>query len=166
MIGPNTPIPSTARRSGKIIYGILGTISLSLCQFNFRSLCPLLYPLSSAEYVVILTGRELRGRLMGHEVYRTTDFDILPLNPNASVLNPPHIVEGHLLALVQSHLNSGQFLFSYEWDVTRRLQAQWETMDKDQGRHWWETVCMSILSILYTYVLKADDRFFWNKCVF
>lgn len=32
----------------------------------------------------------------------------------------------HLLALVHSHLQGGNFLFSYEWDITRRLQAQSE----------------------------------------
>ena len=77
-----------------------------------------------AEYVLIITGRELRGRFMGHNVYRATDYDVLPLNPDVSVQNPPNAVEAHLLALVRSHLYGGYFLYSYGWDLTRRLQAR------------------------------------------
>ncbi|KAJ3555857.1 hypothetical protein NP233_g12105 [Leucocoprinus birnbaumii] len=115
-IEPKTPIPSTAHRSGKPLYGIAGIISLSL-----------------SEYIIVITGRELSGRLMDHDIYRATSFDILPVNPNISSHNPPHPVETHLLAL---------------WDLTRRLQAQWETREKDGQKAFWET---------------ADDRFFWNR---
>lgn len=85
---------------------------------------------------------------MDHDIYRATSFDILPVNPNISSHNPPHPVETHLLALVRSHLHSGNFLFAYQWDLTRRLQSQWETREKDGQRAFWET---------------ADDRFFWNR---
>ncbi|KAF8213463.1 SacI homology domain-containing protein, partial [Mycena galopus ATCC 62051] len=115
-------------------YGILGIISLSL-----------------SEYVVVMTGREFKGRLMGHDIYRATDFDLLPLGQNINVFNPPHPVEAHLLNLVRAHLHGGVFLFSYSWDLTRRLQSQWETREKDADRPFWETV------------RRADDRFFWNK---
>lgn len=77
---------------------------------------------------------------MGHNVYRATDYDILPLNPDISVQSPPNAVEAHLLALVRSHLYGGYFLYSYGWDLTRRLQAQWETLQSDQGKALWETV--------------------------
>ncbi|KAJ7596640.1 SacI homology domain-containing protein [Mycena floridula] len=126
---PGSTLSSSARRTGKPILGILGLISLSL-----------------SEYLVVMTGRELRGRLMGHDVYRATEFDILPLNPNVSTYNPPHPVEAHLLSLLRSHLYGGVFLFSYGYDLTRRLQAQWA--DSDTTRGLWEV---------------ADDRFFWNR---
>jgi hypothetical protein len=80
---------------------------------------------------------------MGQDVYHATDFDILPISPKASVTNPPHPVEAHLLALVKSHLKSGYFLFSYTWDLTRRMQAQWESREKDQGKAMWEVVSCS-----------------------
>lgn len=128
---PNTPVHPTASRYGKTIYGILGMISLAL-----------------SEYVIVMTGREHRARLMGHDIYRAADFDILPLNPNVSVQNPPHPVERHLLALVRSHLLGGHFLFSYGWDLSRRLQAQWQDRDNEERKALWEV---------------ADDRFFWNK---
>ncbi|KAI0080005.1 hypothetical protein K474DRAFT_1616227 [Panus rudis PR-1116 ss-1] len=128
---PNTPLPQYAERSGKTIYGIFGMVSLV-----------------ASEYIIVITARELKGQLMGHNIYRATDFEILPLNPDVSVQNPPNAVEAHLLALVRSHLYSGYFLFSYGWDLTRRLQAQWATHQQDVGKAMWEV---------------ADDRFFWNK---
>jgi hypothetical protein len=104
---------------------------------------------------------------MGHEVYRATDFDILPLNPNISTDSPPHPVEGHLLALVRSHLHGGNFLFSYEWDLTRRMQAQWETRDKEAGKYFWEMVLLGpelcCQFIQFFFSLQVDDRFFWNR---
>ncbi|KAG5648227.1 hypothetical protein DXG03_006184 [Asterophora parasitica] len=118
---PNTPIPTYAKRSQRTIYGIAGLISLSL-----------------SEYVIVITGRELKGRLMGHEIHRATDFDILPLNPSVSVHNPHHPVEAHLLALVRSHLRGGNFLFAYGWDITRRLQAQWESQEEAAHKALWE----------------------------
>ncbi|KAJ7655198.1 SacI homology domain-containing protein [Mycena polygramma] len=131
VLNPPHSLPPSARRSGKTIYGILGMISLSL-----------------SDYVVVMTGREFKGRLMGHDIYSATDFELLPLGQNINVFNPPHPVEAHLLALVRSHLMGGSFLLSYDWDLTRRLQAQWESREKDADRPFWET---------------ADDRFFWNK---
>jgi hypothetical protein len=115
-----------------------------------------------------MTGREFKGRLMGHDIYRATDFDLLPLGQNINVYNPPHPVEAHLLALVRSHLHGGFFLFSYGWDLTRRLQAQWETREKDSDRPFWETVRLipSCRNISRSYTQQADDRFFWNKLAF
>ncbi|KAL6299034.1 SacI homology domain-containing protein [Sparassis latifolia] len=127
----NMPLPAIAERSGKTIYGIYGMISLAM-----------------SEYIIIITGRELRGRLMSQNIYRATDYDILPLNPDVSVVSPPNRVEAHLLALVRSHLTNGSFFFSYGWDLTRRLQAQWASLQKDADGPLWEV---------------ADDRFFWNK---
>jgi len=80
---------------------------------------------------------------MGQEVYRATDFDILPLNPNISVQHPPHPVEAHLLALVRSHLNGSFLFFSYGWDVTTRLQAQWAAQESTQRQALWEAACRS-----------------------
>ncbi|KDR84844.1 hypothetical protein GALMADRAFT_107223 [Galerina marginata CBS 339.88] len=127
---PKYTLPYAAQRSEKTIYGILGLISLTL-----------------SEYVVVLTGRTLQGQFMGHDIYRATEFDILPLAA-VSAYVPPHAVEAHLLALVRSHLNGGNFLFSYTWDLTRRLQAQWDTRETDAGKTFWEVV---------------DERFFWNR---
>ena len=88
----------------------------------------------------MITGRELQGHLLGHPIYRAMDFDILPVRPGLSVAKPSHPVETHLLALVRSHLNSGLFLYSYVFDVTRRLQAQYVAREIDERKPMWETV--------------------------
>ena len=81
---------------------------------------------------------------MGHDVYRATEFDILPLSVMSAYI-PPHPVEAHLLALVRSHLNGGNFLFSYTWDLTRRLQVQLSAEESDAGKAFWEVVRMLLL---------------------
>jgi hypothetical protein len=77
---------------------------------------------------------------LGHPIYRAVDFEILPLDPGVSVSKPSHPVELHLLALVRSHLSSGNFLYSYEFDITRRLQAQYVAREYDEGKALWEIV--------------------------
>ena len=81
---------------------------------------------------------------MGQDVYRATDYSLLPLNPNISVNYPPHPVEGHLLALVQSHLFESFLLFSYGWDITTRLQMQWATQETSQRKGLWEAVRLQL----------------------
>lgn len=77
---------------------------------------------------------------MGQDVYRATDFEILPLSPHVNISHPQHPVESHLVGLVKTHLRTGFFLFSYGFDLTRRLQAQWETREQDAGKAMWEVV--------------------------
>ncbi|KAI9444996.1 SacI homology domain-containing protein [Lactarius indigo] len=127
---PNSAIPSSAKRYKKTIYGIYGLISLS-----------------QSEYLIVITSRELRGHLLGHPIYRAVDFDILPVRPGLSVAKPSHPVETHLLALVRSHLNSGLFLYSYAFDITRRLQAQYVAREGDERKPMWETSRFMDISI-------------------
>lgn len=86
-----------------------------------------------------MTGRESHGHILGHEVFRATDFKVLPLAASPVYEHP---VESHLLALVRAHLFGGSFWFSYTWDLTRRLQAQRLARDQDAGKALWETVCI------------------------
>lgn len=103
---------------------------------------------------------------MRQNIYRATEYDILPLNPDVSVQTPPNTVEAHLLALVRSHLQGGMFYFSYAWDITRRLQAQWHSLKEDGEKALWEIVSYSSYCFVPGANLspEADDRFFWNKC--
>ncbi|KAF8750698.1 SacI homology domain [Rhizoctonia solani] len=95
---------ATRDRSTRAIYGVLGILSLSAC-----------------DYLILITARERRGLIFGHIVYRATDFAILPIAPPPA---PDHPAERHLLALVRTHLKTGAFWFSYGWDLTTRLQNQ------------------------------------------
>ena len=99
--------------------------------------------MNQADYIILLTGREPHGRLLGHDIYRATDFRIVRVSPDESISYHP--VEAHLVALVQSHFTTGLFWFSYTWNVTRRLQSQWMNQSSDRGRALWEVVC-SLLS--------------------
>ncbi|KAF9481724.1 inositol/phosphatidylinositol phosphatase [Pholiota conissans] len=127
---PKYTVPYAAQRSEKAVYGIVGLISLTI-----------------SEYLIIITGRTLQGQLMGNDIYRATEFDILPLG-SVSAYIPPHPVEARLVNLVRSHFSGGNFLFSYTWDLTRRLQVQLPVDESQAGKAFWEVV---------------DDRFFWNK---
>ncbi|KAB5589340.1 Recessive suppressor of secretory defect protein [Ceratobasidium theobromae] len=111
-------------RSSRTIYGVLGILSLSTC-----------------DYLIVITGRERRGLIFGHIVYRATDFAVLPI---ALPPVPDHPVERHLLALVRTHLKTATFWFSYGWDLTTKLQNQ----QPDSAAPLWQ---------------QATDRFFWNK---
>ncbi|TFK30399.1 inositol/phosphatidylinositol phosphatase [Coprinopsis marcescibilis] len=125
--------PASARRSSKVIYGIVGIISLTL-----------------SDYLIVITGRELLSRLMGHDIYLATNFEILPLNPNINVDHPPHIVETNFLGLIRAHFSGGNFMFSYTWDLTTRLQVQNIRAAESEGKALWEL---------------ADTRFFWNRFI-
>ena len=94
----------------------------------------------TAEYLILITSRERFGGITAHDIFNANEFEILPLNPDVSVQNPSHPVEAYLLALVKSHLNGGSFFFSYTWDLTRRLQAQWLAEKTDAGKAMWEAV--------------------------
>ncbi|KDN45490.1 hypothetical protein RSAG8_04814, partial [Rhizoctonia solani AG-8 WAC10335] len=89
LLAPNTTPLQT--RSPRTIYGVLGILSLSAC-----------------DYLILITGRERRGLIFGHIVYRATDFAVLPIAPPPV---PDHPAERHLLALVKTHLKTGAFWF-------------------------------------------------------
>ncbi|KAH8120657.1 SacI homology domain-containing protein [Phellopilus nigrolimitatus] len=121
-----TPVNNLDLRSSDI-FGIIGIISLAI-----------------TDYIVVMTGREYKGELLGHEIFRATKFQMLPMNPDIEPELYP--AEHYLMGLLKRHLDDGLFWFSYTWDLTRRLQAQWS--ESGDGKSLWEV---------------ADDRFFWNK---
>ena len=101
------------------------------------------------DFLIVITNRQHHGQLLGHDIYRATDFKVLPISSGSTATNLlNHPVEKHLLSLVHSHLNSSFFWFSYTWDLTRRLQAQWVAQEETKGLGMWESV---------------DQRFFWNS---
>ena len=84
----------------------------------------------------MITQRELRAQLMGHDVFLATKFDVLPISPDESIQHHP--VESYLLGLLRLHLSKGLFWISYDYDLTSRLQAQWA--NKSWGKALWEVV--------------------------
>ncbi|KZO96288.1 inositol/phosphatidylinositol phosphatase [Calocera viscosa TUFC12733] len=113
------------------VYGIMGILSLT-----------------TADFLIVIINRARHGRLIGSEIYLATDFKVLPIPSTAnSAQLLDHPVEKKLLTLVKSHLDSGRFWFSYGWDLTRRLQAQWDDVKKE-GEGLWR---------------KCDEKFWWNR---
>lgn len=85
---------------------------------------------------------------MGKEIFQATEYKVLPISPQSTTAQIlTHPVEKQLLGLVDSHLHGSTFLFSYELDVTRRMQAQYIASDDDATKAPWQA---------------ADNRFFWN----
>lgn len=119
----------------------MGLLSLTTCMWlccsKHPALCLILTISNIADFIVLVTGREPHGHIFGNQVFRATDFKVLPLDPSPLHQHP---VESRLLALVRAHLFGGTFWFSYTWDLTRRLQAQRLTREQDAGKALWETV--------------------------
>ena len=90
-----------------------------------------------AEYLILITKRELKGQILGHDIYRATGYELLPLQ---SQTTPSQITERYLLSLIKTSLNSSLLWFSYDWDLTRRLQAQYVARPGDVGKAFWESV--------------------------
>lgn len=98
---------------------------------------------SSAEYLVIITERvPVRERINGQTLYHATEFRVLPVATTASNAIRDHPVEKRLVDLVEKHLSSSVLWFSYDYDLTRNLQAQ--TLLPANGRPMWETVSKSL----------------------
>ena len=144
-IAPGTPPPNGAMRFGRVIHGIVGLITLTLCACSLKRVSSVWQPGLTpneliAEYLILITDRERFGGITMNDIWHANEFEIMPLNSNVSVQNPSHPVEAYLLALVKSHLNAGSFFFSHTWDLTRRLQVQWLAEKADAGKAMWEVV--------------------------
>ncbi|CDS08477.1 hypothetical protein LRAMOSA09839 [Lichtheimia ramosa] len=103
--------------------------------------------LHAGEYMIVTLGRECAGVFNGHEIFRATTFQILPLPRDLSNLTNTQLNdEQQYIHLLQDHLKQNTFYFSYTYDLTRSLQQQKED-DGHRGSMW----------------TRADPRFFWNR---
>ncbi|KAF9181510.1 hypothetical protein BGZ50_005482 [Haplosporangium sp. Z 11] len=111
------------------IYGILGFVRLL-----------------AGEYMIVITDRTKDGQIGEHDIFRLKDYRILPLSRNNLALSEAQIgEESSYISLLHSHLQTGEFHFSYGYELTNTLQRQSE--QRDNSRSLWE---------------RADERFFWN----
>ncbi|KAG0368045.1 hypothetical protein BGX24_002973 [Mortierella sp. AD032] len=112
------------------IYGVIGFIRLL-----------------AGEYMVVITERSKIGQIGAKDIYRIKDYKVLPLSRNTLALTEAQVgEESSYLSLLHSHLQSGKFNFSYDYELTHSLQRQAELKNNTQPI--WE---------------RADERFFWNK---
>ena len=86
--------------------------------------------------MIVTLGRECAGVFNGHEIYRATTFQILPLPRDLSNLTTKQLHdEQQYIHLLQDHLKQNTFYFSYTYDITRSLQQQKEN-DEHGGPMW------------------------------
>ncbi|KAG0062048.1 hypothetical protein BGZ90_003280 [Linnemannia elongata] len=112
------------------IYGVIGFIRLL-----------------AGEYMVVITERSKAGQIGTKDIYKVKDYKVLPLSRNTLALTEAQVgEEASYLSLLHSHLQSGKFNFSYDYELTHSLQRQAELKGNTQPI--WE---------------RADERFFWNK---
>ncbi|KAK4521380.1 uncharacterized protein ATC70_011995 [Mucor velutinosus] len=115
-----------------MVYGILGLIKLQ-----------------AGEYMIVITGCQRVGTLMqGYDVLRATTFQILPIARNTNSLSSQQLDdEQKYVQLLENHLQSNGFYFSYRYNITLSIQKQAYSADKGRDYNW----------------RNADTRFFWNR---
>ncbi|KAF9920806.1 hypothetical protein FBU30_009270 [Linnemannia zychae] len=125
---PATPVPSDEEVLN--IYGVIGFIRLL-----------------AGEYMVVITERSKLGQIGSKDIYTVKDYKVLPLSRNSLALTEAQIgEEASYLSLLHSHLQSGKFNFSYDYELTHSLQRQ--AALRGSTLPIWE---------------RADERFFWNR---
>ncbi|KAG0332440.1 hypothetical protein BG004_001268 [Podila humilis] len=98
------------------------------------------------EYMIVVTDRTKIGRIGDHDIFRLKEYKIVSFARNNLGISEKQInEEAAYISLLHSHLRSGQFHFSYSYDITHTQQRQFEM--KGDKRPMWE---------------RADERFFWN----
>ncbi|KAF9383427.1 hypothetical protein CPC16_008921 [Podila verticillata] len=111
------------------IYGIIGFIRLI-----------------AGEYMVVITDRIKIGRIGDHDLFKLKEYKVISFARNNLGLSEAQInEEATYISLLHSHLQSGQFHFSYGYEITHTQQRLSEI--KGDKRSIWE---------------RADERFFWN----
>ncbi|KAG4303873.1 hypothetical protein PORY_002727 [Pneumocystis oryctolagi] len=111
------------------IYGIVGIVQL---KFD--------------KYLIVITEREIVGRIVQDDIFRMKSFDIISLMDKKQMIDYDEI---QYIELIKKHLKSGSFYFSYTLDITNTVQRQ---------------IALNINSKIPIWK-GADDRFFWNKFI-
>ncbi|KAG0087318.1 hypothetical protein BGZ93_011042 [Podila epicladia] len=98
------------------------------------------------EYMIVITDRTKIGRIGDHDIFKLKEYKIISFTKNNLGLSEAQInEEATYISLLHSHLQSGQFHFSYGHEITHTQQRLSEI--KGDKRPIWE---------------RADERFFWN----
>ncbi|RXN05198.1 phosphatidylinositide phosphatase SAC1-A [Labeo rohita] len=113
------------------ICGIMGTIRLV-----------------AGMYLVVITKKKKVGDLLGHAVWKATDFDIISYKKTVLHLTDTQMQDNKaFLSMLNSVLNTDGFYFTTDYDLTHSLQRLANTSPEFQE--------MTLLE-------RADQRFVWN----
>eukprot|EP00127_Corallochytrium_limacisporum_P007238 Clim_evm11s244 gene=Clim_evmTU11s244 len=99
----------------------------------------------TGKQLIVITGKELLFRVRSAPVYRATRFRVIPFS-NTVMDNTTKLQHEALLQLLQATLDNGGFHFSYDYDLTQRLQVI------DSGKLTGEGLSA-----------RANPHFFWNR---
>ncbi|EPX71109.1 inositol polyphosphate phosphatase [Schizosaccharomyces octosporus yFS286] len=97
--------------------------------------------LKKDEYLILATERSSAAQILGHKIYRVEKFEVIPYMGRLATDQD----ELDLYNLLQNHLKTGPFYFSYTWDLTNSLQRSCAEETKNPN------------------VSRSDNRFFWNE---
>ncbi|KAI9489823.1 SacI homology domain-containing protein [Zychaea mexicana] len=132
----NAVPPVTEQETAMSISGIMGFIQLQAYL---------------GYYMIVITNSETIGSIRGHDIHRVGSFQILPLARNLAGLTEIQKQDEHTyVRLLENHLKSGGFYFSYTYDLTQSLQRQGEFNNDSLTEPLWK---------------RVDDRFFWNRYI-
>ncbi|KAI8391264.1 SacI homology domain-containing protein [Radiomyces spectabilis] len=124
----------TEQETVRDIYGILGFIRLL-----------------AGEYMIVITNCDCIGSIGGQDIYRISAFQILPLAQDLSELSELQAQdEQHYVTLLEYHLKSNSFFYSYNYDLTQNLQKQSQFSADTLSAPLWQ---------------RSDERFFWNRFI-
>ncbi|XP_016303374.1 phosphatidylinositide phosphatase SAC1-A-like [Sinocyclocheilus anshuiensis] len=113
------------------ICGIMGTIRLV-----------------AGTYLIVITKKKKVGDLLGHAVWKATDFDIISYKKTVLHLTDTQMQDNKaFLSMINSVLNADGFYFSTDYDLTHTLQRLANTSPDFQE--------MTLLE-------RVDQRFVWN----
>eukprot|EP01135_Chromosphaera_perkinsii_P007864 Nk52_evm56s1020 gene=Nk52_evmTU56s1020 len=114
------------------IYGIMGVIELI-----------------GGKYLIVISGRESKGRILGKEIFRMTEAQVLPFANSSASLSESHLRdEKTYLSMLHMMLDTQLFHFSYTHDLTHTLQRLASTDPQFLGKGLCE---------------RAEARFCWNR---
>ncbi|KAI8613016.1 SacI homology domain-containing protein [Chytriomyces sp. MP71] len=124
------PAPTLAQEERETVYGVVGIAKLN-----------------AGDHLILVTDRVKVTKWFGADLYRLAAHKIVPIPKNTTLsLSPTQQRDDQIyIGMIDSILSSGFWYFSYQADITRKVQRLAEPR---QSKPIWE---------------QADERFFWNK---
>lgn len=111
-------------------YGIVGIVSTLSCKV-----------------MILITERELVGKILNHEIYRVVKTQVIRLGEPRPLSEDDKRTDQQYWKLLEFYLESFQFYFSYTYDITHTVQRAAQMDEPVQALPMWQ---------------RADKRFFWN----
>ncbi|PRP89541.1 hypothetical protein PROFUN_00805 [Planoprotostelium fungivorum] len=118
----------------EIIFGVLGII-----------------PLLSGRHLIVITKRNRVGSILGRDIFKIVETRIVTVSVDDTHLREEEKrEEKEYLSLLSQFLESSNFYFSYNYDVTHTLQRISAFSEEEMREPLWK---------------RVDERFFWNKFI-